>query len=759
MAARCVSVGVPVPGLGRLTYRVPESLPLPVRGARVTVPLGTRAVTGCVIEAAVAPPDSGTLKDIIEVIDTDAFLPETVVALALWVAEYYAAGPGDALLNAMPPRARTGDASAFRRVPVAQWKTEMEPEGSSPRGDTRANAPLPRKTLLRGDKQRVAADLLQQTPEGVPLSALRRSGVSLATVRSLERAGLVTIHDEIVERDPFEAVGGADRTQWTLDGTTPEGRELTPEQAHAYRHLEEAVITGLFRTMLLQGVTGSGKTELYLRLADLVLRRGRRVLVLVPEIALTPALAGLFRARFGRRVTIQHSGLSDGERHDQWHRIRRGEVDVVIGTRSAVFAPLDRVGLIIVDEEHDHAYKQEDAPRYQGRDVAVVRGRMEGAVVVLGSATPSLESAANAAAGRYDHLTLTQRVWNKPLAEVRLVDMRQEFAAHGADVMISQALWDALELRLSRGEQSMILLNRRGFATVVFCRQCAATMECPHCSVTLTYHRTARKVRCHYCNYASGIPKACGTCGGEFLEQSGFGTERVEADVRARFPGARIVRVDRDTIRRRGAIAKVLTAVAKGEVDILVGTQMIAKGHDFPSVTLVGVVSADVGLGVADFRAAERTFQLLTQVVGRAGRGDIPGEAIVQTLYPDHYSVKAAAAQDYAAFYAQEIDFRTRMRYPPTIGLINVVVRGTSLGKALDDANALVTLTRQAGARATVLGPAPAPLSKIKDEYRAQFFLKGAHRRAMRDAIEHALDQRPDLRRKTVVDVDPYSTS
>jgi primosomal protein N' (replication factor Y) len=737
---RCVSVGVPVPGLGRLTYRVPAHLSMPVRGARVVVPLGSRSLTGCVIEAGVLAPDSGKLKDIVEVLDADAFLPESVVALALWVAEYYAAGPGDALVNALPPKSRKGEASAFRRVPVAEW--------------VGADA-----TELRGEKQRIAAEVLRSRPEGVPLSELRTQGVSTATVRSLERAGLVRVRDEIVERDPFEAVGGADGTRWTLDGTTPTARDLTPEQAQAFRHLEEAVVIGLFKTILLQGVTGSGKTELYLRLADLVLQRGRRVLVMVPEIALTPAVAGLFRARFGRRVTIQHSGLSDGERHDQWHRIRRGEVEVVIGTRSAIFAPLDNIGLIIVDEEHDHAYKQEEAPRYQGRDVAVVRGRMEQAVVVLGSATPSLESASNAAAGRYDHLTLTQRVWNRPLAEVRLVDMRQEFATHGADVMISQPLWDALTLRLSRGEQSMILLNRRGFATVVFCRQCAATMECPHCSVTLTYHRMARKVRCHYCNYATVIPKACGTCGGEFLEQSGFGTERVEAEVRARFPGARIVRVDRDTIRRRGAIAKVLNAVARGDVDILVGTQMIAKGHDFPSVTLVGVVSADVGLGVADFRAAERTFQLLTQVVGRAGRGDMAGEAIVQTLYPDHYSVKAAAAQDYSTFYAQEIDFRTRMHYPPTIGLINVVVRGNSLGKAMEDAQVLAVATRHAGPRATLLGPAPAPLSKIKDEYRAQFFLKGTHRRAMREAIERALAQHPELRRKTTVDVDPYSTA
>ena len=670
-------------------------------------------------------------------------MPEHVVDLALWVADYYAAGPGDALAMVMPPMARRSGTTAFRTMKVVSLTpTEAGVERAAP----------------KGTRQVQALALLADAPDGVPTGLLQKQGIALPTLQSLERMALVQFRDEVVERDPFQGAADGGSTPWTLGAGRHDDRDLTPEQALAFRHLEEAAVTGLYRPILLQGVTGSGKTELYLRLAALTLERGRRVLVLVPEIALTPAVAGLFRARFGRRVTIQHSGLSDGERHDQWHRIRRGDVDIVVGTRSAVFAPLANLGLIIVDEEHDGAYKQEEAPRYQGRDVAVMRGRREGAVVVLGSATPSLESAANALAGRYEHLTLTQRVMNRPLADVRVVDMRKEFARRRPRRDDQpRAVDGARDSLVARRAVAGAAQSARGFATVVFCRQCAATLECPHCSVTLTFHRRARRVRCHYCNYASSIPRTCGTCGGEFLEQSGFGTERIEAEVRERFPGARVVRVDRDTIRRRGAIARILADVSKGDVDILVGTQMIAKGHDFPSVTLVGVISADVGLGMADFRASERTFQLLTQVVGRAGRGDTAGEALIQTLYPDHYSVRAASAQDYGAFLDHELEFRTRMTYPPRVGLINVIVRGKTLGDALESAHVLAGLVRHQGPKARLLGPAPAPMSKIKDEYRAQFFLKGTHRRAMREAILRALEITPALKRRTMIDVDPYS--
>jgi primosomal protein N' (replication factor Y) (superfamily II helicase) len=532
---------------------------------------------------------------------------------------------------------------------------------------------------------------------------------------------------------------------------------FTDEQAAAFERLNALAAKGTFATVVLHGVTGSGKTELYLRLADAVRRSGRSVLMLVPEIALTPAVAAVFRATFGERVAIQHSGLSDGERHDQWQRIRRGDVDVVVGTRSAVFAPLGGLGLIIVDEEHDGSYKQEESPRYHGRDVAVVRGSHAGALVVLGSATPSLESFHNAEIGRYSLISLERRVLDRPMAAVRIVDMRAEYAESGPGVILSRPLCESIADRLGRNEQSIVLLNRRGFATAVFCRQCASSLECPNCSVSLTVHRAARRARCHYCNHSTGIPKVCANCAGPYLEQIGFGTERVEAEIIEQFPAARVARVDRDTIRKRGAIAAILTRFGAGAIDVLVGTQMIAKGHDFPRVTLVGVISADVGLGLADFRAAERTFQLLTQVAGRAGRGEIRGEAVVQTLYPNHYSIRHACRQDYAAFYQEEMTFRRGMRYPPSVAMINAVVKARTRDGAMHDAGEIVKALQSGAESYRVLGPAPAPLNRLKGEHRAQLFIKGTHRPTMRQALQTVLSTRPEIRRRTIVDIDPVS--
>jgi primosomal protein N' (replication factor Y) len=485
------------------------------------------------------------------------------------------------------------------------------------------------------------------------------------------------------------------------------------------------------------------------------------VLLLVPEIALTPSVAALFRSAFGDRVAIQHSALSPGERHDQWHRIRRGEVDVVVGTRSAVFAPLTRLGLVIVDEEHDTSYKQDEAPRYHGRDVAIMRASREGAVVLLGSATPSMESYQHAVTGKYRLLTLPTRVLDRPLAEVRIVNMREEYAEEGPDAVLSRALVAGIETRLARQEQVVVLLNRRGYATSVLCRQCGDTFDCPNCSISLTVHRARNgwRARCHYCNYSMTVPKACRKCAAPYLEHVGFGTERVEEHLAQCFPSARIGRVDRDAVRRKGALTSILSRFAAGELDVLVGTQMIAKGHDFPRVTLVGVISADVGLGLADFRAAERTFQLLAQVAGRAGRGEQLGEAVVQTLYPEHYSVQLACRQDYLAFFDRELAYRRGLRYPPIVALVNAVIRGQSLEDATEFASRLaVRLAKSPQAKSfAVLGPAPAPLTKLRGEHRAQLFLKGSNRSDMRLALREALAALPEVKRRAVIDVDPLS--
>jgi primosomal protein N' (replication factor Y) len=741
-----IGVAVPVPGLGLLTYAIPDGVAPPPKGARVSVPLGTRTVVGVVaVLHAEAPADPSKLREISSVIDTTPFLPSLVVDVAMWTGDYYAAGPGEALTMTLPPAARRGESDAFRMITIAQLADRDAPEQRDPMTPGRK---------VRGPKQLAALELLRARGP-MDLGALDALGVSRSTMKSLEKAGAVTLREEIAERDPFVDAAGDDR--WAVEKPADLDRVLTEEQQVAFEKLTAWSAEQKFRGVLLQGVTGSGKTEMYLQLARRVIAGGRRVLMLVPEIALTPAMAGTFRARFGPKVAIQHSGLAAGERHDQWHRIRRGDIDIVVGTRSAVFAPLEAVGLIIVDEEHDGSYKQDESPRYNGRDVATVRAQKAGAMIVFGTATPSMETAANAESGRYDRLRLTRRIFDRPMAAVRVIDMRTEYAEAGPDVILSRPLIESLAERLAKQEQSVVLLNRRGFSTVVFCRQCGTQMECPHCSVTLTFHRASRRVRCHYCNYAATLPKACLTCGGEFLEQSGFGTEQLEHVLRERFPAARIARVDRDTIRKKGAIAAVLKQVNAGTIDILIGTQMIAKGHDFPEVTLVGVVSADVGLGLADFRASERTFQLLTQVVGRAGRGDKPGEALIQTIHPDHYSIRAAAAQDYDAFYAQEREFRERMHYPPSVAMIAIVIKNSSADAAMRDGADIARRIRARLPGGDVLGPAPAPISKIKDEYRVHLFLKGTHRTAMRLAVLAALNDRPELRRRVTVDVDPIN--
>ena len=747
-----VTVAVPVPALPALTYRVPDGMSPPPVGGRVRVPLGRRVVTGCVVPDPAAGPDpdavAGTasveLRDLLESLDPEPYLPPDVVDLALWVAEYYACGPGESVAAAMPPLALSPSGSSgggFRTERVVRLT-------AAGRDALVAGTAGP-----LGPKQRAALHHLGGAPGGLATARLREDGIAAPTVARLRERGLVAVDSRRVERDPF-ASEGPEEPRPAGGGA---GREATAEQRAALQAMACLAAEQAFHVALLHGVTGSGKTEVYLRLARDVVASGRRVLVLVPEIALTPAVTETFRRAFGDRVAIQHSGLSPGARHDQWHRVRRGEIAVVVGTRSAVFAPLDALGLVVVDEEHDTSYKQEESPRYHARNVAIVRAQRAGALVVLGSATPSLETFHHARNGRYRCVALNERVHRRPLPEVRVVDMRAEVASGGTDVAVSRPLADALEGTLARGEQALILLNRRGFATAVLCRQCGRTCECPNCSVSLTLHRRAGRVRCHYCNFSVTRPSTCAHCAGPYLDTVGFGTERLEADVADRFPGATIARLDRDAARRRGAGASLLARFREGDIDVLVGTQMIAKGHDFPNVTLVGVVSADVGLQVADFRAAERTFQLLTQVAGRAGRGVRPGSAILQSFHPEHYSIVHACRQAYGPFFEEEMRYRTALHYPPVLSMVNAVVRGRTLDAAMRDAARVAGALRAAGSSFQVLGPAVAPIARLRGQHRAQIFLKGRNRHAMRIALRAALDASPDLGRRVTVDVDPIN--
>ena len=744
-----VSVAVPVPYLDALTYNIPDSYPrLPRIGARVRVPVGKRMIVGCVVGHDAALDAETNARDVAAVLDEEPYLPAAIVDLCRWVADYYMAGYGDAIAAAMPPGSRRDDASKTQRI-VAATAHGLEIVRLQPDATT----PSSRLGGILTPKQRATLEMLAGAAPGLPSSVLRDRGVTADVIRRLATRGLVAIRVERDERDPFERAA--------MGVTRDEERQLTAEQQAGLNTLAGLADSGEFKVALLHGVTGSGKTEIYLRLAQRVCAAGRQVLLMVPEIALTPSVSALFRSAFGARVAIQHSALSDGERHDQWQRIRRGDVDLVIGTRSAVFAPLTKPGLIIVDEEHDSSYKQEESPRYHGRDVAIVRAQAAGALVVLGSATPSMESYQNAASGKYVLVTLERRVLDRPLAAVSLVNMREEYADEGPDVVISRSLAVAIQQRLDRREQVLVLLNRRGYATAVFCRQCGDTFECPNCTVSLTVHRARGgwRARCHYCNYSLDVPKACRKCAAPYLEHAGFGTEKIEQQVRERFPQARVGRVDRDSVRRKGALTSLLSRFAAGELDVLVGTQMIAKGHDFPRVTLVGVISADVGLGLADFRAAERTFQLLTQVAGRAGRGEQTGEAIVQTLYPGHYSIQQACRQDYPGFFDKEIAYRRGMRYPPMVALVNAVVRGRTFDEAMRVATEIVHRLEPMAARASclILGPAPAPLGRLRGEHRVQFFLKGTKRADMRAALKEVLAAMPEIRRRVTVDVDPLN--
>jgi len=786
MEGRIVSVALPLPLLTPFSYRVPVELPLPERGARVEVPFARRRVVGVALGPGAVPP-RGELADIVQVVDEVPLIPPPAIDLALWLADYYLAPVGECLRLVMPPQGvRTSRA-------VARLTTE-DSRSTDPVVALLTRGPLPVSTLARrlgrdpsaalsrlrrggivtldqdlrtgtfravkvvrlvsparegkGPAQAEVLRRLDAAGGELPLAELVRDRPSLRTaVAALQTAGGVQVDERRVERAPQGMEGEAAARPVPLAA-----------QVEAVRHLADSLSAQGFSAFLLHGITGSGKTEVYFLAIEQALKAGRGALILVPEIALTPFLVRAAAARFGPAVAVLHSELSAGERHDQWWRVREGTARVVIGARSAVFAPIENLGLIVVDEEHEASYKQEEAPRYQARDVAVMRGRIEGAVVVLGSATPSVESFQNARQGKYTLLTLPERVGSQGLPEIEVVDRRETLRA-GQDPILSAPLLTAIEGRLARGEQTLLLLNRRGYAQCLLCRECGAQAVCPNCSVSLTVHERGRLVECHYCGHERETPQRCAGCGGEYLRLTGHGTERVIERLQEALPNARVARLDRDLTRKRGAIARVLRAFESREIDILVGTQMIAKGHDFPNVTLVGVIDADVGLGLPDFRAAERTFQLLTQVAGRAGRGTVKGTVVLQSHLPEHYALIHACEQDFGAYFERESEYRRTMGYPPFAALVNIVVRSSQAAHAATEARAIASdLRAEAGGHYRVLGPAAAPLARLHGEFRQQILMKG-QRGAMRRAARAVLTQRYGAVRwpGVIVDVDPAS--
>jgi primosomal protein N' (replication factor Y) len=662
-----------------------------------------------------------------------------------WIAREDVSDARDAARIVKIAALREADSSSRGNLDDAKLQAggDARPSTSS---DGATGVPARHQKLNPNQQTLIAA--LRDAGGRLRIEKLQALDVPRTTLGTLIRRGLVEIVEEPAE---FHVSRVKARP-------SPFDFEFNPAQKQALQRIEEGVAARKFSGMLLHGVTGSGKTAVYLAGMRAVLEAGRSSILLVPEIGLTPAVAADLHQVFGDEVAILHSGLTDEERAEQWHRIKRGEARVVVGTRSAVFAPVADLALIIVDEEHDSSYKQEENPRYHARDVAVMRAKMADAMVVLGSATPSLESYYNATKNKYALVELPDRVEQRTLPEVELIDMKLEFQETGQEQVISRKLAEEIRERLARKEQVMILLNRRGYSPVALCRACASRMECRNCAVAMTHHKKSNRMVCHYCGFEAPIPKVCGDCGSEYVYFLGTGSEKLEELLHGMFPTARIGRLDRDTVRGKEDFERVLGALNEGELDLLVGTQMIAKGHDVHGVTLVGVVGADAALGLPDFRAAERTFQLLTQVAGRAGRGQTPGRVVLQTYFPDHYAVQYAARHDFAGFYQKELQFRSWMHYPPYAALANVLIRSDKLDEALRWSGILgkwFDSTRHEGVR--VLGPAAAPILRLKRDYRYHFVLKSPSREkmnvALRSMLAYATAQKIP-RTQVIVDVD-----
>jgi primosomal protein N' (replication factor Y) len=725
-------VALPVPLRTAFTYAAPRSASVaPAVGTRVLVPFRNRAMVGLVLEhaAAAREKEGSCVREIAEVLDAEPALTPALVALGRWVASYYLAPVGEVFRAMLPPVVEVRSVREISRTAAgADYLRELYAQEERT-GEERSEAAILEK--------------FEQGKESLRLAGLRRmAGGEAAIARLLRRGALAArvVARRRTERAEWQEIDDEATGEFAVDAPR---HALNADQRRALAAVQEDLAAGAFRVNLLHGVTGSGKTEVYIGAIEAALASGRAALVLVPEIALTLAMSRLLEGRLGpdAGVTVLHSALPDDERSRAWWTVRRGGARVVVGTRSAVFAPLGRLGLVIVDEEHEASYKQEETPKYNGRDAALVRAKLEGAVVVLGSATPSLESYQNARKGKYRLLELSSRVENRPLARVELVDLREEFQRTHETRALGARLRAAIAERLAAGTQVLVLINRRGYSWFQLCRSCGAAVQCKDCSISLVYHKRRARLVCHYCGYSRPMPETCPKCDAKYLYFVGEGAEQVEEQLRTEFPQARIGRLDRDAVRTKQAFRRILHAFGAGELDLLVGTQMLAKGHDFHRVTLVGVVSADLALGLPDFRAAERTFQLLTQVAGRAGRGDLPGEVLIQTHYPDHYAIQAGARQDYAAFFEQEAHFRRMMHYPPFAALANVIVRDRKLEVAARWARQLATVfTAEESRGLKVLGPAVAPLARLRGEHRMQFLLKSPRRSLLTEVLPRALD-------------------
>jgi len=803
-------VALPVPLDMAFTYKIADHQP--VVGGRVLVPFRKERLSGVVTALHDTPP-SMQAKTVLQVLDSEPVLDETVMKLGQWIGQYYLAPIGDVFRTMLPLAAEIKKAKIYHiteagyealhasatvgssrrsrqdidtqmvEYAVLDYLSMSEDalEGTirSATGATRQvlDLLLRKKWIVRedassardarrtiqiavlkevsgklNDNQQKIVSFLQQEAGRASVEQIRTLQVPRTTLQTLVKRQIVDVIEEAAE---FNVSSMKKRGPSHLDFI------FNAEQKAALESIQKSVEAKSFSVSLLHGVTGSGKTAVYLAAMQSVLESGRSAILLVPEIGLTPAAAANLHQVFGDQVAILHSALSGDERAEQWHRIRSGEARIVVGTRSAVFAPVSSLALIVVDEEHDSSYKQEETPRYNGRDVAVMRGKLSGAAVVLASATPSVESYYNATTGKYRLIELRERVESRPLPQVELVDMKFEFQRAGEDQIFSTQLIQEVTERLERGEQAMILLNRRGYSSTVLCRSCGEVLQCKNCSIAMTFHKGAHRMECHYCGYKQAVPKRCLACDSEHIYFLGTGSEKVEERLHAAFPHARIGRLDRDTVRNRHDFEHMLNQFHAGEINLLVGTQMIAKGHDVHGVTLVGVVGADFALSFPDFRAAERTFQLLTQVAGRAGRGETPGKVVLQTYHPEHYAIQFAQKHDYLGFYEKEVRFRKWMHYPPFSALANVLVRSDKLDQALKWTGQLgkwFESTRNEGLR--VLGPSVAPIMRLKRDYRYHFILKAASREKLNTALRKMIafaDQEKIPRTNVIADVDALS--